>query len=653
MAEPTLGQIVDKPPSINDLEKDKLIRTVLACKQEAEDARMSRIHKNRENMRVYLGDLDWSEKIEGQSTEFLPKLAMAAEQFAAFVRRGLIQFGDWFSCDVPEGAFLEPQEIVAVCRAFFENLHAQENDARNISTLIGDSVKLGSLESLCIIKVHGRVVEEPQLESVPGPEGIDAATGKVMRGPDEIKPVVRKKWRLKLDIVPAQDYYPDPTGQGLYEIHVVERDLYQVVEDAEAGKYDKTEVLRMVEEMNDFERPEDEERSEAEKGQDEPFAKPRARRKCVITEFWGTILDEEDGLVKHKNVCMVIGNDRYILKKPYPNPLWHGESPFIRVPLVRVPKSVWHKALYDDAASLNMALVELYNLMLDGGLAAVWGTRQVRTNYLEDPQEVANGIPQGKTLAVKQETPEGIKVVETVTTGDVPQEAMAMFHLTDQEFNQSALTNDLKMGMLPHRTVKATEVVEAQQGNANTLDSVITNLENDLIAPLVRKAFLTILQAANDIPEAELGKLVGVRTAIKFLRTPPDVRFSTFSRAAKFKVFGLSGTMNRVREFQKVMALMQAVGTNPIMMQSFLRRFSTDKVLEHIIRSLNINPENLTLSPEEAQELSQKMQELMMVSQIIGGGQSQGGGVATEAAAGPTVPAEVNQLSNPITGLNG
>lgn len=646
--EPTLGEMADK-----SIDKDKLIRSVLACKREAEDARRSRLEKNRQNMQIYLGDIDWSEKIDGQSTEWLPKLSIAAEQFSAFIRRGLVQFGDWFSCEVPQGSPLEPEEIVAICRSFFENLHAVENEARNIATLISDAVKLGSLESLIIVKVHGRMVEQPELQVVPGPTGFDEVTGEAMQGPPEIKSVMVKRWRLKLEIVPAQDYYPDPTGAGLYEIHVVERDLFSVVEDAEAGKYDKAEVMRMVEAMDEMERPEDEKRSEAERAQDETV-KPKGRRKVVITEFWGTLLDEDTGLPLHKNCCMVIGNDQFVLKKPYPNPLWHGESPFIRVPIIRVPKSVWHKAVYDDAASLNLALVELYNLMLDGGLASVWGVRQVRTSYLEDPNDVSNGVPQGKTLAIKQETPEGMKVVETVATGEVPQEALAIFNLTDQEFNQAALTNDLKMGQLPARQVKATEIVEAQQGNANTLDSVITNLENDFIAPLIRKAFLTILQSASDIPDQELAQLVGERTAFKFLRIPPEVRFAMFARTTKFKVHGLSSTLNRVREFQKVMALSQAVATNPVLLQAFIRRFSGDKILEHMIRSLNINPEHLTLHPDEAEKFAQRFQELLMATAITqGGGQQQQPGVTTEAAGGPTVPAEVNQLVNPLTGMTG
>jgi len=71
--------------------------------KEAEEARESRILKNRANHAAFMSDQDWSHKQDGQSTEFLPKSSVAVEQFTAFVKRALVQFGDWFSVEAKAG----------------------------------------------------------------------------------------------------------------------------------------------------------------------------------------------------------------------------------------------------------------------------------------------------------------------------------------------------------------------------------------------------------------------------------------------------------------------------------------------------------------------------------------------------------------------
>src|SRR6185437_743271 len=125
----------------------------------------------------------------------------------------------------------------------------------------------------------------------------------------------------------------------------------------------------------------------------------------------GTLIGPE-GEVIAENVICTVANKKYLIRAPEPNPFWHGETPFITAPLIRVPFSVWHKALYDGPAQLNFAINELFNLMLDGGIASVWGIKQLRANFLADPKQASGGIQQGTTLVVNDSLPEGAKVLE-------------------------------------------------------------------------------------------------------------------------------------------------------------------------------------------------------------------------------------------------
>ena len=48
---------------------------------------------------------------------------------------------------------------------------------------------------------------------------------------------------------------------------------------------------------------------------------------------------------------------------------------------------------------------------------AVWGIlEQLRTGLLTDIKQVEDGIPQGATLSVRDDTPYGVKVLEQVST---------------------------------------------------------------------------------------------------------------------------------------------------------------------------------------------------------------------------------------------
>jgi hypothetical protein len=456
--------------------------------------------------------------------------------------------------------------------------------------------------------------------------------------------------------VRPEDYYPDPTGNGLYEIQSVEKDLHEVIRASEGDDpiYDPAAVRELID--TDYSKPLEEKRTDADRNQEEA-APPAFRKRVVITEFWGTILNE-DGTVMHENVLAAVANGRHLIRKPEPNPFWHQESPFVVVPLLRVPFSVWHRALYDDPADLNLAINEMFNLMLDGGIASVWGIKQLRTEDLEDPSQVEHGIPQGITLKVKQTLPPNVKVLEKVVEGEVPQDAMAVFEFLNREFANSVLTNELKLGSLPPKQVKATEVVEASQSQAITLDGIIADMEY-AIARVLRLAWYTILQNMDDIPTEALEDVTDRQVALLLSRASPEERFSLFFGKTNLKVFGLNATLQKAMHFQKLVAMLQLAMQNPLLLRAFIRRFSGDKALRMVMRALNVNVDDLEKDQEELAQIPQETAEMAALGGAATGGGPEGGQSAAGAAGtagtplggGSGVPAEINQLSNTRTGL--
>src|SRR5262245_17496616 len=423
-----------------------------------------------------------------------------------------------------------------------------------------------------------------------------------------------------LDLIPPENWFPDPTGRGLYKIHGdLECDLEEIQTMADLGAYDPDVVDQIA---ADFAAQEYESFRAWSRNQDEA-SPPSFRKRVVLDEFWGTLLDDSGRAVLRNCVC-TIANDRYVIRKPTPNPYWHQQSPFVEAPLIRIPFSTWHKAVQDNAVSLNNAQNELLNLIIDGGYEAVWGVRQLHQDWLEDPTQVQDGIAPGDTLLLRQEVPANAKVLERVTTGGVPQDALAVYNILDREYNAAAMVNDVKMGMLPEKSVKATEIVAAEQHSASTFDGIVKDVEDTLIEPLLWKIWLTVLQFLDDFSASEVIAAIGERWAYVLSSMTPAQRYAQFAGVCQFQASGLSATLARGKDLQKLLAFVDVGMRSPFLAQTFIENYSAKKYLDRILQTMNLDPESLELSPEEkVKQMTQMAQQQAMGMAGQPGGQQE------------------------------
>jgi hypothetical protein len=229
---------------------------------------------------------------------------------------------------------------------------------------------------------------------------------------------------------------------------------------------------------------------------------------------------------------------------------------------------------------------------------------------------------------------------------------MAVFEFLNREYSNSVLTNELKLGNLPPKQVRAAEVVEASQSQAITLDGIISDMEHQL-ARLIRLSWYTILQNMDRIPEESLSDVTDRQVAQLLSKATAEERFALFFGKSKFKVFGLSATLAKAMHFQKLLALQQAVMQNPILLRAFLARFSGDKTLRSIMRALNINVDDIEKDKQELAKVEQETEEVAALSQLTGGGPRGGQSAAGAAGSGGTplgggseLPAQVSEMSN-------
>lgn len=604
-----------------------VVHAVKACWEESDDAYKVREMYNRVNQDAAHCRQDLTNKVEGQSTEFLPKVAMALEQFKAFIKHGMVSLGNYFQVElVPDPAVVgSPLTTSGVANLIRHRLDSPEEippGATDFPTTLSDAVGIAALESLMILKVHGTYVPTRRLsvDLRPMQESFtDPMTGEVTertRMQEELVMREGKVWRLLVELVRPDDYRPDPTGRGLYEIHRTYKDLYQVIEMAENGEYDPEAVAQLSASYTDGEVE-----AELERQTNQPITvRPDFRKEVELLEFWGTILDS-DGNVAHRNVRCTVANQTYLIRRPEPNPYWHQESPFVVGSLLRVPFSVYHKALYDFAVRFNLAMNEVFNLIVDGALGAVWGTRQVHLDLVENADDFADGVPQGAVVFAKPEAPLGQPLMMQIPSGQVPPEAMQTFQLLGQEFDAATKLSPTSKGELPKKEVRATEVAAAEQSTGTFLESIVGDVERQVVRRVLRLAWLVMLQNCDDWNAEDVVGCIGPEAAMSLAQMSPAQRYVQYAQGARFKVSGLSSLMAGTRDFQKLMAMASAFSQSPILSQVFMQKCSPLKFMHAIFKAMNIDPEDLSITDEERAQLQQTMAELPFFQDMASGAQ--------------------------------
>ena len=555
--------------------------TIINCltryRQEATTARLDRIMQNRVNFDGFHMRQDWSHKQKGQSQEFLPKVRMAVLQSANFLQQGVTDVGDWFRAEAQPGVNedalkIKPSDI-------YKLLYRQLQKA-SFTKKVGGAAHLGLLGSLMIAKVGGKWVNKPTYKTK-----VDLKNGSYKK---RLIKIEDKVWQLDISLVRQEDYYPDPTDRGLYELQDLYMDYYEV-EKLAKGKnaiYD----MKAVEQLKGQSQGAayDKEYQKSRETNLQP-AGNNSRGQIKLTEIWGNILDETGDLI-YENVVCTIANDTIVIQKPTPNPHWHEESPFVACPIIEIPHSPWGTAMMDAPAMLNRASNEMFNLILDGGLMAVHGIKQLRKHWLEDETQVEDGIVPGTTLLVNQQCPPGATILERVDTSTVPTDGMNVLNLLNQEGNAAALTNDLRMGVESFRAVKATEVVEASQTISSMFSGMAKHIEEDFITRILDKSWKTSAQNMDDMDSNEVKALLGERRASEILAMGNEEMFAETVQGCKFRTFGISERLNKQKDFTKMTALLQTVAQSQPLTEGFMQKYDFTKILTEIIKSLDLNP---------------------------------------------------------------
>jgi hypothetical protein len=169
------------------------------------------------------------------------------------------------------------------------------------------------------------------------------------------------------------------------------------------------------------------------------------------------------------------------------------------------------------------------------------------------------------------------------------------YQLANSEFQAASLSNDLRMGTLPSRAVKATEVVESSQSINSVFNDIAKILEESFIQPILERVWSVQMQILTSSDMDELESILGKEKVERLKKIPAKERWARTVQGMRFKVFGVTQTLNKIREFQKVTALLQTISGNETLMEEFARRYDFAKILEVLMESLDINLDRIKL----------------------------------------------------------
>lgn len=582
--------------------KESFPRQIITMRTYADNARKQRIDLNKYNLDMFHMRQDYSNKKPGQSREFIPKIGNSTNKFVSFLKQGVAGGDDWFSVE-PDGKWVEKTITAKAVEAILKD----QIEQAGFATLLEDVLQIGALQSLMIAKVEAKDCKKYSYETEL--QVLEDGTSKM-----RLKRLSTDIKKLSLSHVRPENWYPDPTTDGLFKIEDVFIDKFRLIQIAEANP-----GLFNIEAIRDLAPTSDENRNANLSRETGQYMEGELsfRKRIKVTEIWGTFLNEE-GEIEIENGYCAIANDSTLICDPRKNDFWHGEDPYIVAPILRVAGSEWHMSLMDTAARLNAATNDIYNLMLDSSLMSVFGIKQIRTSWLEDPTQVENGIAPATTLAINETAPPGGKVLERIDTGGLSRESMDVYALTEKELNSSSFENSYSLGTVPDRQVKATEVVAANQATTGVFSGLVKSIEDSFVAPLLKKAWLTIAQEIDDFDEDRLNTLIGEELTAKILAMTPEERFAETAQGLRFKVFGMTKTLNKINDYRKITTLLQTISASPELMQAFTRKFDMTKLLDEIIRNLDIDTNKIAIDQSEQAPMN-PAQILQDLQSVVGG----------------------------------
>ncbi len=531
---------------------------------------------------LYNGDYDWSMKEPWQSQTSVPKIRGVVDTATASFRRSLVRMKRFYH--------IESETRLGVEKGFYTmNLLDYWYEQIGFVEEFSAGLKAGLITSTIAFKVWWDWVtdSQPHWEEKLIKEPITQLGIKVG---DRMVPVqvVSKKPRTKgvlgLKAIDPYRLWLGPSDSFKIEKATVDFSYLEALQ--KRGVYTKDAVDRLYQRSQDR-IDKDKERRRKEEGYP---AHSRFNREIDIYHFWGDLYDE-NGRVVARNVHYTVGDKDVLLRKPQINPLFHGKDPYVVGTPYVVPFSTYNRGIVQDVRGIARQITELSNLITDGAQFDAMSAFEGDVDLISNPKALDKGLYPGIFVPTKGfENPSNKQVIRQITTGKIPQLALQVRQMLDQEVQlSSSVTNALRGQQIGADTLGEFQSITAS-ANAS-LDDAARTVEETVMDELLEKSIATVYQYNDDYTLPRLTENFE-QTSMAMLEMSPEERYATMVGGYQFHARGVSIMMDKAQDLKQIDSFVKLVSAIP----GVMTRINTDELLENIIVGIGWNPSRILLN---------------------------------------------------------
>lgn len=627
--------LVDPVAASRVTERD-VVNHVQHCIAESKAARQPLESEWRLHQDLYLNrlGLDEMEKADWQANVFIPAIFNKIELAKSLIKGSLLESPSWFVLEEYPGwqnetstTFLERLLRLQLERAGFvgEYMKALEE-----GFLLGSG---------CFRLFWDDWIERgPELIEVPlYQDPMQAAMAQYYNRPTTmpmVESVARPKNGMKIAHVPLWALYPDPYAAKFSECkYIVEEcaiDDDDLQEGVLAGKYDFAGDIgpAMAFDMETEHRA-------RETGL--AFQPIQPKRKRHLLQLYHGNIYTRDGKLALENWRVIVANKRTIIACG-PNPLFTGRWPYIWTTPIPVRGRVWGRSLVAAAASMQIELNNLVNLMIDATTLSTVPIATKDASKLDDPDSIDSLTP-GTVYPGKEGG------ITPLKFGSVPNEAWPIVQMFDNRINESTISDLLAGNPTSKGRPTAYEIRSTMQTGQAQIHNVARSLEMGDLEPAVQLAYELDLQFLSDASDPEIQAILAEQGGPMNL-ADPLVRFRMLNAKFKVKARGISMMLSRDEQIDKRMQLAQLGQQMGIPMPN-----GPLQLFYGIARLMGVDPREIG-EPETAEELAAMLMQMQAAQAAGAGAQGESGAARHVAPEPPQTPSGPPQPNSPQMLMN-
>ncbi|MCR4282355.1 MAG: hypothetical protein NUV72_04945, partial [Bauldia sp.] len=537
--------------------QQEIVTALEGYRREADDARKGGLNprddKWKENLDLYWNRYDFSKKAPWQAREVMPEVPTFVDRFAAAMKEALVSSPESFYTviDPADKAGDLALAIKRILDVWLSRVGRNQNGTiLSFPAVFEEQVKMGALMACSSVVCWKNDV----------PDG-----------------------RVAVEAVDPRFIWLDHTYRNLYRIRQIEMDRHELISmvDAKDGKgkplFNLEAIAQLTRSLTETDQVQNEERT----GSGTQITS--ARIPIILDEYYATVL-KPDGTVLYDKALCVVANRRFLVRGPEVNPYWHGNDWLTFAPLVTVPLSVYGRSYMEDFGAVAKTFVELTNMILDAVHTSALRAFAVVPGMLLNPGQINEGITPNKLFLLD----EGFKAddfAKALDLGTWPAEAVQVWTSIKNELREAASINEIGLGQFaPKGRTSATEIASTQESSSGIIRSVAETIETRWLDPTLDLVWKTGLQhmRSNDA-------LIKSAAGDEMFAAIYSQRKELVKRPITLQARGISQLIQKSRTLRTVIQVIQIIGSNPLLLQEFLKVADMGKLVALILQLSDID----------------------------------------------------------------